>query len=131
MRQMTAIEETIRALALEHDDVTESVACKGTALESITFNRGSKAFLFLGKKGGFHVVRLKLLRSEDEAKKLAKKEPGRYDVGANGWAKLTLGEDSAPAKLLEKWVDESYRAMGDPLPKKSAPAVKVTKKKKR
>jgi len=130
---MTGIEDTLRAMALDHKDVTEQVACKGTALESITFQRGSKAFLFLGRKGGFQIVRLKLLKSEEEAKRLAKEEPGRYELGANGWAKLTLGEDSAPAKLLEKWVDESYRAMGDAPVKTAAESriTKVAKKKKR
>ena len=130
---MTGIEDTLRAMALDHKDVTEQVACKGTALESITFQRGSKAFLFLGRKGGFQIVRLKLLKSEEEAKRLAKEEPGRYELGANGWAKLTLGEDSAPAKLLEKWVDESYRAMGEAPVKTAAESriTKVAKKKKR
>lgn len=128
--------QTLRAIATRHKDVDESVACKGTALESITFNRGTKSFLFLGRKGGFHVIRLKLLASEAEAKRLAKESPDRYDVGANGWAKLTFGDESAPEKLLEKWIDESYRAMGDPLPKKKpaptpAPARAVAKKKKR
>jgi hypothetical protein len=31
-------------------DVTEGVACEGTALESRTFKRGTKAFLFVGTK---------------------------------------------------------------------------------
>ena len=127
---MTPIAEALRGMALDHADVSESIACKGTALESITFNRGTKAFLFLGRKGGFHVVRLKLQESEEEAKRLAKKEPARYDLGANGWAKLTFGDESVPEKLLARWIGESYRAMGDPPPKKKATA-RVAKKKKR
>lgn len=129
---MTAIADALRGMALDHADVSESVACKGTALESITFNRGTKAFLFLGRKGGFHIVRLKLQESEEEAKRLAKKEPARYDLGANGWAKLTFGDESVPEKLLAKWIHESYRAMGDPPPKKTKKtAARVGKKKKR
>ena len=121
--------ETISAIATRLAGVTRSIACKGTPLESTTFTRGGKAFLFHTRKGEMHVLRLKLQKSVDEAKSLAAKETDRYDLGANGWAKVTFFDTTIPTKVLEKWIAESYAAMGDAPPKKAAPAAKTAKRK--
>lgn len=44
-----------------------------------------------------------------EAKKLAKAEPQRYAIGANGWATVKFGADEqAPLPLLTRWIAESH-----------------------
>jgi hypothetical protein len=41
--------------------------------------------------------------------KLARAEPGRYALGANGWATVKFAEgDEPPVKLLTRWIAESY-----------------------
>jgi hypothetical protein len=87
-------------------------------LESRTVTAGGKAFLFLSKKD----VRLKLHESIGEATRLAAAQPGRYQVGAHGWIKITLTDEAAgPLDLLEQWIGESYRQFA---PKKPAAAEK-------
>ena len=121
------IEEELRSLAKKQGAVQESVACKGTPLESITFTRDEKAFLFVMRRNGLNVVRLKVVDSEDEAKKLALQDPTHYELGANGWAKLTFGDEIVPRKILERWIAESYDVFGPQPEKKSAPARRAAK----
>ncbi|MBI3726624.1 MmcQ/YjbR family DNA-binding protein, partial [bacterium] len=98
--------DALRRVALSHPGAEEGVACKGTSLESRAFKAGKKTFLFLRKTE----LRLKLLSSLPEATKLARKEPGRYEVGANGWTLVRL-DGSCTIPLLEKWIDESHRLL--------------------
>ena len=44
----------LRAIAMRLPDVEPGVACKGTALESITYQVRNKAFLFVGRSGSDH-----------------------------------------------------------------------------
>lgn len=117
MPRRTAAEEGIpalvRAVALRYPEVVEGVACAGTALESTSFKARTKAFLFLTGTGPYQ-LRLKLSDSQSEAAELASREPGRYKLGANGWATLDLDHDAPlPPGLLVRWIDESYRAVAD------------------
>jgi hypothetical protein len=89
-------------------DVTEGVACAGTALESRSFATNKKAFLFVSKKE----LRLKLGASVAEAKR------GGVAVGANGWAKIPAAEAPAAA-VLRRWIAESHALM--------APAAKAAR----
>ena len=100
----------LAAIATSLPNVATGVACAGTALESQTFTTNKKAFLFVSKKD----VRLKLDESSAAAKKAG------FDVGANGWVKLPLGELPAAA-TLKKWVAESHALM--------TPAAKTAAKK--
>jgi hypothetical protein len=85
-------------------DVTEGVACEGTALESRTFKRDTKAFLFVGTKD----ARLKR---------------------ASGWTKIAL-TDALDAKTARAWVSESYALMGaGPVPEKRVKKAAPPKKK--
>lgn len=118
------MEEELRTLARKQGAVQESVACKGTPLESITFTRDEKAFLFVMRRNGLNVVRLKVIESEPDAKKLAFQDPTHYELGANGWAKLTFGDEIVPRKILEKWIAESYAAFGPKPEKNGAPPKK-------
>jgi hypothetical protein len=95
----------LRRAALRHPDVEESVACKGTPIESATFKIGGRAFLFL--RSGRVMVRLD--RSQEEAAGLAQKKPERYKIGSGGWATVTFeGPKDVSIRLLERWVSESY-----------------------
>ncbi|HYF48981.1 MAG TPA: hypothetical protein VEJ63_06230 [Planctomycetota bacterium] len=71
----------LRKIAQRNPDVEEGVACAGTALESTSYKTANKAFLFVSSRE----LRLKLENSGEQAAELAKAEPQRYKVGANGW----------------------------------------------
>jgi hypothetical protein len=115
---------TLRALALRHAGVTEGIACAGTPLERRTMKTGIKAFLFAGATDAM----VKLAASLPEARRLAKAEPARYRVGANGWVKLTFTAAEPPARdVLARWIAESYQLMSAA----EQPAVKPAKKKSR
>lgn len=114
-RSGAQIGKAVRALALQKPDVVEGVACQGTALESATFGVGKKVFLFVRKVDGVQELRLKLTESQTEARKLASAHPEAYTIGAQGWAKVTFGTNGAvPLALLERWIEESYRAVVTP-----------------
>lgn len=66
-------------------DVEVGVACKGTALESTTYNVRKKAFLFVGPKE----ARLKR---------------------ASGWVKFDLATPP-PKRELTSWITESHGLM--------------------
>ncbi len=109
----------MRARALQKPGVVEGVACQGTALESATFGVGKKVFLFVRKMDGIQELRLRLTESQAEARKLASAHPDSYAIGAQGWAKVMFGTDGTPSiALLERWIEESYRAVVM-LPRKS------------
>ena len=107
----TKAAQALRKAAMRHAGAEESVACAGTKLECATIGVKKKVFLFLFEDGGALTARVKLRESAAEAKKLAKREPERYAIGANGWAKIAFGEADAPIALLERWIDESHRAV--------------------
>ncbi len=97
----------LRKRALRHPDTTEGVACEGTALEKQTVKVKSKAFLFLGLSDAM----FKLTDSAAEATRLG------FEVGKHGWVRVKL-DRAPPLARLEKWVDESYRAVAGPKKKK-------------
>jgi hypothetical protein len=92
-------------------DVDESVACKGTSLESTTFVAGKKAFAFVREKNGACQVRIKVDASKAELAKLAKKSPEQFNVGSQGWALVTFPDSASPPKGLSKWLVESHGLM--------------------
>jgi hypothetical protein len=99
-QRMNKLIQALRRRALRHPDTSEGIACEGTPLEKRTVKAGKKAFLFLGLAD----VTLKLTDSADEANRLG------LQVGKHGWVKLEL-DGAPPLARLEKWVDESYRAV--------------------
>ena len=100
---MADLASLLRSFAARLPDVEQGIACKGTALESVTFQVRKKAFLFVGPKA----ARLKLDRSLDEARRLAAKQP-EIEVGTGGWVKIATAGKGPPAKVLERWVGESH-----------------------
>lgn len=109
----------IRALAMKLPDVTEGIACPGTAMERRTVKVATKAFVFLGVGDAL----LKLDGELPEAKRMAKAEPERFRAGANGWVKITFDADRPPPlAVLKRWLVESHRlaVMAKPKPKTKA-----------
>jgi len=98
---------SLRAEAMRLQDVTEGVACAGTALEKYTLKVRGKAFLFLGRAD----LMVKLDDALPEARALAAAEPARYKVGANGWATVRLEGEGPDAALLARWIAESHRLL--------------------
>lgn len=89
--------KALATIALALPDVTQGVACAGTALESRTYCVGGKAFLFVSGKD----ARLKLADSAADATALG------LLVGANGWVKLSLAALPPPA-VMARWIGESH-----------------------
>jgi len=121
-----ATTRALRQAAMRHPDTEETVACKGTAIESRRFSIGSKAFLFVGAKS----VMVKLDESKGEAIGLAAKEPDRYRIGATGWATVATGDGKAPLARLRRWVAESRRVVAAakaPAKKKRKAAARSTR----
>ena len=99
--------KSLREIALRYPEVEEGTSCGKRA-----FRARDKAFLFVGVDAGSWNAMFKLGASLPEAARLAKKKPGRYAVGGHGWVKATFGaDDSPPAGLLERWIDESFRLL--------------------
>ena len=103
-------------------DVTETVACAGTAIEQASFRVGTKSFLFVQAKDGGVVVRLKLSDSMDAVEACTEAE-----VGVGGWVTVRVGAGEKPPGRLNAWVKESYALSSAPRPsKKKAVAKKKT-----
>ncbi len=119
---MTTTTQALRTFALRYPDVQEGVACEGTSLEKRTVKTQGKAFVFIGVGDAM----VKLSESLPEAARLATREPAFLHVGDNGWVTATFSADgSKKLRLLEKWIDESYRAIV------SKPPAKKPRKKRR
>lgn len=97
--------QALREAGLRHPDVEEGVACKGTAIESVTLKVQGKAFLFLRPGRAM----LKLGPSLEDAARLAADGASRCKVGSGGWVTVELSEpQSPPVEILERWVAESH-----------------------
>lgn len=88
-------------------DVTEGIACAGTALEKRTLRIGKKAFLFASAKD----LMFKLADSLAAARQLAAKQTESIRAGAGGWVKVTSAAKVETAQL-KTWIRESYGLMG-------------------
>ena len=109
---------------------------KGTACSQSSFKAGKGSFLFIGpgaKGVGFKAM-FKLEHSMSQARKLASKEPYRFEVGSTGWVTTRFtAERPLPKSIWEKWLLESYdiccgSSKGNKAVRKK-PAKKVAKKK--
>jgi len=99
--------QALRKVALRYPEAQEGTSCGKSA-----FKARDKAFLFVGMDDDSYNVMVKLRESLAEAARLETKEPGTYSVGGHGWVKATFRHDeSPPAGLLERWIDESYRLL--------------------
>jgi len=84
---------------------------KGTSCNQSSFKAGKGSFLFIGpgaKRVGFKAM-FKLEHSVSQARKLASKEPDRFEVGSTGWVTTRFtAEKPLPKSIWEKWLQESY-----------------------
>ena len=73
---------------------------------------GKKVFVFLGRSGDVLSVSVKLPSSSFLALDLPFASPTGYGLARGGWvtAQFAKGE-SPPMELLNRWVEESYRAV--------------------
>jgi predicted DNA-binding protein (MmcQ/YjbR family) len=71
-----------------------------------------KVFAFLGRDGEDVGVTVKLPSSGLLALSLPFASPTGYGLGKSGWVTARFGpKDKPPLELLEKWIEESYRAV--------------------
>ena len=71
-----------------------------------------KVFVFLGRDGEDVGVTVKLPSSGLLALSLPFASPTGYGLGKSGWVTARFGpKDKPPLELLEKWIEESYRAV--------------------
>ena len=99
--------EPIREKAASFPEVA-----KGTSCNQSSFKVGKGSFLFIGPGakgvGGFKAM-FKLEHSMSLARKLASKEPDRFEVGSTGWVTTRFtAEKPLPKSIWEKWLQESY-----------------------
>ena len=119
---MSKLAAALRSIASRLPGVEQGIACKGTSLESVTWQVRKKAFLFVGPSA----ARLKLSGSLAEARRLAAKQAG-IEVGAGGWVKLALDEKGPPAAVLERWVGESHAQYAGAAVRPAKPRAKTKK----
>ncbi len=84
----------MQSLAMKHPGVELGVACKGTSIESTTYNTRNKAFLFVGSRDA------------------------RLKRAVAGWIKIDLSAPP-PEPELDSWIAESYELItsATPIPK--------------
>jgi len=71
-----------------------------------------KIFVFLGESDGGLYVGVKLPLSREFALVFDFAKPMAYGLGKSGWVSCKFGPgDDADLDLLERWIDESYRAV--------------------
>jgi predicted DNA-binding protein (MmcQ/YjbR family) len=99
-------EAALRAHALSYPEAHEDFPWG----ERVIKVRG-KVFLFLGKHEGLSLS-VKLPGSAGMALGLPFCEPTGYGLGKSGWVTARFAErEKPPVELLQRWIDESYRAV--------------------
>ncbi len=98
--------EPIREKAASFPEVAQGTSCNQSS-----FKAGKGSFLFIGpgpKGVGFKAM-FKLKHSMSQARKLASKEPDRFEVGSTGWVTTRFtAEKPLRQSIWEKWLQESY-----------------------
>ena len=73
---------------------------------------GKKVFVFLGRSGDGLSLSVKLPESNLLALDLPFASPTGYGLARGGWVTARFGGDEAPpVDLLQRWIEESYRAV--------------------
>ena len=119
--------EPIRKAAITFPGVA-----KGTSCNQSSFKAGKGSFLFIGpgpKGQGFKAM-FKLSGSMSEARKMAAKDPDRFQVGSTGWVTARFSADKPlPKSVWTRWLQESYDLTCGIGPSKSKPTASANKKK--
>jgi predicted DNA-binding protein (MmcQ/YjbR family) len=103
----TAAETRLRKVALSLPEVREDHPWGHSA-----FKVGKKAFLFMASENGGLSLSVKLPQSGLLALSLPFAQPTGYGLGKSGWVTASfIAKQSPPLSVLERWVEESYRAI--------------------
>ncbi len=98
--------EAIRIAAGKFSNVAAGTACNQSS-----FKTGKNSFLFIGpgtRGVGFKAM-FKLGKSMEQARRLASKEPDRFDAGNSGWVTARFTAEQPLQKTIwQKWLKESY-----------------------
>ena len=110
-------ERRLRTLAMRFPEVREDHPWGHSA-----FKVKNKTFLFMATDGGELSLSVKLPESGQYALMQPYASPTEYGLGKSGWvtARFTA-KDRPPLPLLERWIDESFRAIA---PKKLVASLK-------
>jgi len=110
-------EARLRTFALAFPEVREDHPWGHSA-----FKVKNKTFLFLATDGGELSLSVKLPESGNFALMQPYAKPTEYGLGKSGWVTARFAaNEKPPLPLLERWVDESYRAIA---PKKLVAGLK-------
>lgn len=116
--------ESIRKEAVSFPDVDAGTSCNQTS-----FKAGKGAFLYIGpgaKGVGFKAM-FKLDASMSQAKKLAEKQPDRFEIGSTGWVTVRFSAEKPLQKgIWSKWLRESYKICTKAKPARKAARKKAT-----
>lgn len=100
-------ERRLRALVLRFPEVREDHPWGHSA-----FKVRGKTFLFLAVDGGELSLSVKLPVSGYFALMQPYAKPTEYGLGWSGWVTARFAsKDRPPLPLLERWIEESYRAI--------------------
>ena len=109
-------ERRLRKFALGFPEVHEDHPWGHSA-----FKVKKKTFLFLAVDGGELSLSVKLPESGNFALMQPYASPTEYGLGKSGWVTARFpAKQKPPLPLLERWIDESYRAIA---PKKLVAAL--------
>ena len=102
-----AEEKALRAIALSYPGAHEAFPWG----ERVVKVRG-KVFVFMGRLDGGLGLSVKLPGSASMALALPFASPTAYGLGKSGWVTARFApREKPPLALLERWIDESYRAV--------------------
>lgn len=100
----------LRKFAMSLPETEEGTSCVNRA-----FRARKKAFAYVGMKPDVYRVMVKLGESADDAVALQKERPDNFKPGMHGWTTVILPHDEVPpGRMLERWVEESYRLLAHP-----------------
>lgn len=105
--KLTRSEMALRQFALKFPETHEDFPWGHRA-----FKVKGKIFVFMGNAEGATSLSFKLPKSSKVALKNSFASPTRYGMGKHGWVSVAFDTgDKLPLDLLQKWIDESYRAV--------------------
>jgi predicted DNA-binding protein (MmcQ/YjbR family) len=106
-RPKNRIAAALREFALRYPEATEDFPW-GERVAKVR----DKVFVFLGRDDEDLGVTVKLPSSGLMALSLPFASPTGYGLGKSGWVTTRFGpRDKPPVELLQRWIDESYRAV--------------------
>jgi len=110
-RSITMVRSTDPTVPICEKAASFPQVTKGTSCNQSSFKVGKGSFLFIGpgaKRIGFKAM-FRLGHSMPQARKLASKEPERFEVGSTGWVTTRFtAEKPLPKSIWGKWLQESY-----------------------